>query len=173
MLVRPRFGGGRDLKGVPLRCKRPPGMEALDKYKDVQLISSDCIAGEEHINSAISQAEKAFLRKDNISSSPLIEVVVRASLGRQIKSAFELFDLEGSTEIVAISERYPEELAKEYGCMEDKSILDVDEEKYEKIKKVFNIGEKEIMAVSSSDFEERVETLKKIIAERIALLNNL
>ena len=161
------------LKAVPLRCQKPPGMEALEKYKDVQLIRSECIAGEGHLKSAIIHAEKAFKRKENISTNPFIEVVVRASLNRQIKNAFELLGPRGSTGVIAISEKYPKDLIEEYGCSEDKSIIDIDEKKYEKIKDVFDISEKEIMAVSSGEFEDRVKTLQKIIAERIALLNKI
>jgi len=161
------------LRAVPLRCRTPPGREALEKYKDVQLIDPAYIAGEEHLKSAIFQAEKAFLRKENISTSPLIEVVVRASLNRQIKNAFELLGPKGSNEVVAISKEYPERFIEEYGCSEDKSMLDVDEKKFEKIKEVFHIGEREIMAVSGREFEDRMKTLQRIIAERIALLNKV
>lgn len=161
------------MRAVPLRCRTPPGREALEKYKNVQLIDPAYIAGEEHLKSAIFQAEKAFLRKENISTSPLIEVLVRASLKRQIKNAFELFGPKGSNEIVAISKVYPKRFIEEYGCSEDKSILDIDEKKYEKVKEVFDIDEKEIMAVSSGEFEDRVKTLQKIIAERVALLNKI
>jgi KEOPS complex subunit Cgi121 len=148
-------------------------MEALDKYKDVQLIDPSCIAGEGHLKSAISHAERAFKRKENISTNPFIEVVVRAAQSRQIKNAFELLGPKGSKEVIAISEEYPKQLIEEYGCSEDKNILGIDEKKYEKIKEVFDIDEKEIMAVSSKEFEERVLTLQKIIAERIALLNKI
>lgn len=171
--MRPGVGGGRSLRAVPLRCRTPPGREALEKYKDVQLIDPAYIAGEEHLKSAIFQAEKAFLRKENISTSPLIEVVVRASLNRQIKNAFELLGPKGSNEVVAISKEYPERFIEEYGCSEDKSMLDVDEKKFEKIKDIFDIDEREIMAVSGREFEDRMKTLQRIIAERIALLNKL
>jgi KEOPS complex subunit Cgi121 len=161
------------LKALPLRCKTPPGIEALEKYRDVQLMDPRYIAGEEHLKSAILQAERAFKRKENISTTPFIEVLVRASLNRQIKNAFELFGPKGSNEVVAISKKYPKKLAEEYGCTEDESVLEVDEKKYEKIKEKFDIAEKEIMAVSGSEFEDRVKTLQKIIAERMALLNNV
>lgn len=175
MLVWGGFGGSRSLslRAVPLRCEKAPGTEAIDKYKDVQLIDSSNIAGGEHIKSAIAQAEMAFKRGENISKNPFIEVVVRASLSRQIKIAFEILGPKGSKEVVAISEGYPDGFVKEYGCREDKGILDVDEKKYEKIKEVFDVGEREILAVSGAKFEEKVETLKKIIAERMALLNKV
>ncbi len=160
-------------RAVPLRCRVPPGTKALEKYRDVQLISSEYIAGEEHLKSAIFHAERAFKRKENISSNPFIEVVVRAAQNKQIKIAFETLGPGDSKEVIAICEKYPEELIEEYGCREDGSILEVDEKKYEKIKKKFKIDEKEIMAVSGSGFEEKVETLKKIIAERMALLNKV
>lgn len=158
---------------VPLRCKRPPGTEALEKYRDVQLISSEYIAGEGHLKSAIFHAERAFRRKENISTNPFIEVVVRAALNRQIKIAFDILGPKGSKEVIAISNEGPSKFIEEYGCIEDESILNVDEKKYEKIKEKFKIKEKEIMAVSSGDFDDRVLTLQKIINERMALLNKV
>jgi tRNA threonylcarbamoyladenosine modification (KEOPS) complex Cgi121 subunit len=158
---------------VPLRCNTPPGIEALDKYRDVQLISSEYIAGEEHLEFAIKSQERAFKRKENISSNPFIEVVVRAAQNKQIKIAFEMLGPGDSKEVIAISEKVPEAFFEEYGCTEDISILEVDEKKYERIKKIFDISEDEIMAVSGASFEEKVETLKKIIAERMALLNKV
>ncbi|MBU2560463.1 hypothetical protein KKA03_06160 [archaeon] len=161
------------LKAVPLRCNTPPGIEALDKYEDVQLISSEYIAGEEHLESAIKSAKRAFKRKENISTNPFIEVVVRAAQNKQIKIAFDVLGPGDSKEVIAICEKYPKRFIEEYRCTEDKSILKVDEKRYEKIKRIFDIGEDEIMAVSGASFEEKVETLKKIIAERMALLNKV
>ncbi len=161
------------LAAVPLRCEKAPGMEALDKYKDVQLISSECIAGKEHLESAIHHAELAFKRGENISKNPLIEVVVRASLERQIKNAFEIFGIGNTKTIISISEKYPEGFIDEYMCQKDESVLLLDEKKYERIKEVFEITEKEIMAVSSGDFGSRVKTMQRIIAERMALLNKI
>lgn len=161
------------LKAVPLRCNTPPGIEALDKYGDVQLIRSEFIADVEHLESAISSAKLAFKRKENVSKNPFIEVVVRAALNKQIKTAFDVLGPGDSKEVIAISEKVPKKLIKEYGCKEDKSILKVDEKKYEKIKKIFDIDEREILAVSSENFEEKVKTLQKIIAERMALLNKV
>lgn len=160
------------MKAVPFRCKRAPGIEALEKYRDIQLVDPAYVAGKEHLKSAISQAKKAFSRKENISTSHLIEVVVRTSLTGQIKNAFEIVGPKGP-EVIVISEEYPDQFIAEYGCVEDKSILDIDEEKYERIKEAFGIGEKEIMAVSGEGFEDRVRTLQKIITERIALINKV
>lgn len=161
------------LEAVPLQCQKMPGIEALDKYKDVQLISSEYVAGEEHMKRAIAHAEQAFKRGENISKDPLIEVVVMASLERQIKSALEIFGIGDTKKVVAICEKYPSQLIEEYGCCEDKSILEIDEKRYEKIKEKFKIEEREIVAVSGEKFEERVATLQKIIAERMALLNKV
>jgi tRNA threonylcarbamoyladenosine modification (KEOPS) complex Cgi121 subunit len=162
-----------NLKAVPLRCEKAPGTGALDKHRDVQLIDASNIAGEEHIKSAIARAATAFERGENVSKNPFIEVVVRAACNRQIKTAFEILGPKASKEVVAISEGHPDVFIAEYGCKEDKSILDIDEKKYEKIKEVFDIGEEEILAVSSENYEEKVNTLKKIISERMALLNKV
>ena len=161
------------LRAVPLRCSVAPGTDALERYKDVQLIDPAYIAGEAHLKSAIFHAESAFKRGENVSKNPFIEVVVRAAQSRQIKIAFDILGPKGSKEVIAISQDYPKDFIEEYGCSEDNTILDIDEKKYEKIKEKFKIKEKEIMAVSGRDFDDRVLTLQKIIAERMALLNKV
>ena len=161
------------LKAFALRCEKPCGIEAIDKYKDVQLIDPAFIAGEEHLKSAIASGELAFKRGEAISTNPFIEVVVRAAQTNQIKTAFEILGPKGKIEIIAISKKRPTAFMDEYGCHEEPGVLLVDAKKYEKIKKKFKITESEILAVSSDDFKDRVQTLQKIIAERMALLNKV
>lgn len=158
------------MKVVPLRCKTPVSREALERYKDVQLIDPRYVAGREHLEFAILQAERAFERGENISNNIFIEILVRASAQRQIKKAFEIFGLKTSGRVVAISEELPKKLMEEYGCEEDQRILEMDEEKYERVKEIFDVDEEEIAAVSDGSFSDRARMLKEIIKERIALI---
>jgi tRNA threonylcarbamoyladenosine modification (KEOPS) complex Cgi121 subunit len=152
---------------IPLKCKKPVSKEVLDKYKDIQVIDSSLVAGEGHLAFAISQAKKAFKRRENISDNFFIEILVRASGQRQIKKAFELFGLKDSKEVVVLCEEVPRKFLKDYGC--EKAKFEISEEKYAEIKRIFNIEEREIQAITSHDFQ-RVKALKEIVKERIALI---
>ncbi len=152
-----------------IECSKPLGVEVLDRYPYIQVLDAGRIAGREHIEYALSQAEKAFQRGSNISGDPLIEAIVRASAQRQIKKALEIFGVKKSRKVYIMSEELPSELLSEYGCME-KNEDAITEEKYKVLKETYGIGEKEISAVAGEEFEERVMALKNIIKERIALL---
>lgn len=154
------------MKIVPLKCKKPLNKEVLKEYKDVQIIDSRFVAGKEHIEFAVEQAEKAFRRGENLSSDFFIEVLVRASAQRQIKKAFEIFGLRNSREAVLICKEIPELLLKEYEC--GGAVIEMDRERYERIKRLFGVGEKEIRTVAER--KELASVLENIIKERIALI---
>ncbi|MFH1774103.1 MAG: KEOPS complex subunit Cgi121 [Methanobacteriota archaeon] len=155
------------MKILPLKCKKPLNKEVLKKYKDVQIIDSRFVAGREHIEFAISQAEKAFKRGENFSNDFFIEVLARASAQRQIKKAIEIFGLRNSREVILICEEFPKEILKEYECEE--ALLEINEEKCERIKELFGIDEKEIRTVARSG-EKKKNVLKNIVKDRIALI---
>lgn len=154
-----------------LRCSRALGKEVIEKYRNIQVIDSRYVFGKEHMEFALAQAEKAFQRKTNISKELMIEVLVRASAQRQIKKALELYGVDNSGEVYVLSDALPPELIRSYGCVEATPKIDPD--KYEKLKETFGIGEAEIAAVAGEGYEARVEVLKNIIKERIALLEVL
>lgn len=152
-----------------LRCKKEPILE-----EGVQIIDAGKVCGKEHLNHAIIQAMKSFRKSRNISKDMLLEVLVRLSAQRQIRKAIEIFGLKkGIRDVVVISldEKKLEEFVKKYECVEDIKIIEVDEKKYEELRKIFNINDNEILAYKPKDFNERVEILKRLIIERIALLN--
>ncbi len=155
------------MKILPLKCRKPLNKEVLEKYKDVQIIDSGFVAGKEHIEFAVSQAEKAFKRGENFSNDFFIEVLVRASAQRQIKKAIEIFGLRNSRKVILICERLPERLLREYECEE--ATLEIDEGKYERIKGLFGIDEREIKTVARSG-EEKKNVLADIVKDRIALI---
>lgn len=147
-----------------LRCRKPVGVEVLKKFKDMQVIDSRLVAGNEHIKFAISQAEKSFKRLENVSSNFFIEVLVRASGQRQIKKALSLFGVRNSRRVVVISNELPRDFLKEYCCVEED--VKIDGRKYSAIKKQFEITEKEISTIGI----EKNEALKSLVKDRIALI---
>jgi KEOPS complex subunit Cgi121 len=158
------------MKILPLRCDSPPEVEALKRYK-IQLLDARNLAGREHIEFAVEQAKKAFERGENISSDFLIEVLVRASATRQIKVALERLGIKGRKEVVVIAEEVPEEFLKRYSCSECDEVLEVTQEKYQRLKEIYGITEEEIRTLAEESFSSRVQVLKELIKERIALLN--
>jgi tRNA threonylcarbamoyladenosine modification (KEOPS) complex Cgi121 subunit len=154
-----------------LKCRRTIGKEIIEEYRDLQVIDSMYVAGKEHLEFALAQAEKAFQRKTNISKDPLMEVIVRASAQRQIKKALETYGVQNSKSVYVLGEELPRELLDDYGCVEAE--LGIDENKYEDLVDKFEVTEEEIGAITGASFNERVKALKEIIKERIALLETM
>ncbi len=131
-------------------------------------MDSRLVAGLGHIEFAASQAEMAFKRNENLSNDPLIEVMLRMSGQRQISKALEMFGLKDSKEVVLISKQDPESFLKANGWERDESILDMDEDRFERIKERFHIDELELEAASNND---REAALLDIVKERVALVS--
>lgn len=151
-----------------LRCRKPLGKEVVERFKGIQVVDARYVAGREHLEFALAQAEKAFEQGSNISKDPMIELLVRASAQRQIKKALELFGVNNSREVYIIGEELPSGLVHSYGCEEVEPRIT--RGKYGRLREKFGVGEAEIAAVAGHDYEARVEALKNIIKERIALL---
>ncbi len=158
------------MKIVPLLCNSPPEAEALRRYR-IQLLNARNIAGREHVAFAVEQARRAFERGENISSDFLIEVLVRASATRQIKVAIERLGIGHTGEIVALGEEIPDEFLRRYFCRECDDVLEVTQEKYQRLKEIYGITEEEIRTLAEENFQSKVQVLKELIKERIALLN--
>ncbi len=153
------------MKIMFLKCKKPIEKEIIKKYKNIQIIDSRNLAGEEHLKYAILHAKKAFRRGKNISNNLLVEVVVRASCQRQIRKALQIFGIrENSREVAVFGDRIPIEIFSVYKCNKTKPSLN--KEKIEKIKKVFKITDEEIRATRKRENDAIIE----IIKERIALI---
>ncbi len=156
------------MKVYCLKCSRALGKEVVEKYRDLQVIDSRYIYGKEHLEFALSQAEKAFQRKTNISKDLMMEVLVRASAQRQIKKALETHGVQNSKSVYALGKELPRALLDDYECVEAEP--GIDERKYKELKGRFEVTEEEIGAIAGTGFDECIEALKEIIKERIAML---
>jgi KEOPS complex subunit Cgi121 len=154
-----------------LKCSRTLGKEVVEKYRDIQVIDSRYVAGKEHLEFALAQAEKAFQRKTNISKDLMMEALVRASAQRQIKKALETYGVQNSKSVYVLGEELPRSLLDDYGCIEVSP--GIDERRYRDLKERFEVTEEEVDAIAGASFDERVDALKGIIKERIALLEVL
>jgi KEOPS complex subunit Cgi121 len=162
-----RLAGGKGLKILAMRCKRPVYQDTLKDYGEIQAIDATFAFGPEHIEFAVNKAKRAFEHGENISTNPFIETIVRASGQRQIKKAMDMFGLRGSQEIILFGDQIPKEAIESVEAREFE--IEIDAKKLEMLKEAFSITDEEIKAVSDSP----VKALKDLIKERIALVSTL
>ncbi len=167
------IGGFREVKVVDVDS-------ILDRFKAevsgsvFQLFDADRVAGWEHIYFASVNAVKAFETEAAVSKSLAIEVLLYASCQDQITVAFSILGISPNTDRVALlvmgesvseAEHAFKKASKLIGN-EDDSVLLVDNEKFDELKRVYSISDLELEAVAGS----REEALARLIIERGALL---
>jgi KEOPS complex subunit Cgi121 len=139
-----------------------------------QVFDANFIAGPEHLFFAAVNAVKAFQTSSAISRNLSIEVILYVSCHDQISRALDITGVTPSTNqlallILAKNKETAEEAfikaSKILGSSDD-SVLELDEKKFERIKKKFDISDLELEAVGGL----KKEALTKLIVERGALL---
>lgn len=129
----------------------------------LQFLDADFVLGKEHILSAIEYAHRAFERKDNISSSMAMEILIYAAGEPQINNAIKKIGLKDGCERIAIimDEKLDEEAFLSHLNLErDDEVLAFQEFKLMK----FGIEERELTTVKK-------EKLKDLVLERIAMVD--
>jgi len=126
-----------------------------------QILDGDVVATEKHILHAINQAKS----KEPITNSFWMEILVRASGQRQISNAIEIIGVktgEGRNVcIVCPDEDTLKEILRHIGGRIDNSVLDLNPEKLERIRKVFNIKE---------EYFKGEEDVVKRVCEKISVM---
>jgi len=145
---------------------------------EVQFFDAELIASWEHLYFAILNALKAFENRLNISNSLAVEILLYASAQRQIKKAVELVGIKPSSSKVAVIVLAETELrANEIleivlhlmpGKLDD-SVLELTDEKFDGIKKLFGISESELNAKLERKGMEN-KALTDLVIEHVALL---
>lgn len=144
----------------------------------VQFFDAKFVAGHEHLYFAVLNALTAFRNNLNISKSLAVEILLYAAAERQIRNAVELLGIREETENVAVvvlaeSEdevvKALEKISSFIHAEEDESALEIDDEKFEAIKKLFNVSDLELEAKIERKGLEK-EALKDLVIERGALL---
>ncbi|MBS7288412.1 MAG: hypothetical protein KIH01_06620 [Candidatus Freyarchaeota archaeon] len=142
----------------------------------VQFFDASLVATWEHVFFSALNAVKAIEAGRSIARSLGIEVLVRLSGQRQISVALEMFGLKSGCKglgVVAIGrsagavENAARYVVERLGVEEDNSVLELNHDKAEQIKKAFNIEDTELEAVQA---EEEFEAIVKCCIERCALL---
>ncbi|OED30744.1 hypothetical protein NL43_01385 [Methanosphaera sp. WGK6] len=89
----------------------PDFLKKVDKITDlkedsiIQLLDTDYICGEDHLNQGISQAFKAFNEKQNFAKDKGLEIGVRLSAQKQISEALKILGIkkEGNITVLYIN----------------------------------------------------------------------
>ena len=144
----------------------------------VQFFNAELVAGWEHVLFAVLNALTAFKNKRNISNSLAVEILLFASAQRQIKRAVQLMGInENTSEIVAVI--IADEQKKTSGAVEkiseflhgeeDNSVLEINDEKFCRIREAFGISDEELKAKLRRKGLEK-EALTELVVEHMALL---
>jgi tRNA threonylcarbamoyladenosine modification (KEOPS) complex Cgi121 subunit len=156
----------------------------LKKYRnepsstvDIQFFNADLIASSQHLKFAALNALEAFKGKMNISKNLAMEIMLYASVQRQIQKAIRNIGLNKNSQNVAVvivgKDMVQVQLtlaviSSFFGVKPDESVLELTAQKQTAIKEVFQITDSEIEAVTKGDTAQAIIDL---IIEREALLS--
>ncbi|MFW9869881.1 MAG: KEOPS complex subunit Cgi121 [Candidatus Thorarchaeota archaeon] len=145
----------------------------------VQLMNGLLIADDIHLLSAAQNAVNAFSGNYMLSRSFDVEIIVYASAQRQIGKALEEFgvhdDIVHIAAMVIGADRSSVtdtlgEITKTIG-KEFSTPFEASKERFERVKKYFDIDDKEISVFSdSTDMIERQKALAKCVVSRVSLV---
>jgi len=142
-----------------------------------QMLDADNIAGWVHLYFAVLNALKAFQDSRNLAERLDVEILLYASGQDQINKAFTIVGLTPQTRRIALVTltESEEEAAIAINCVapllgvSDDSVLEIDEEKFKRLREVFSISDEELEAVAEPGREFSALTL--LLIERCALLS--
>jgi KEOPS complex subunit Cgi121 len=144
----------------------------------VQFFDAKLIASWQHLYFAALNALKAFEEKLNISNSLAVEVLLYASAQRQIRKAVDMLGIKPDSSHVAVlviaetkqeADITLEAISKLISGKRDDHILELTDEKFEGIKRLFGISDLEIEAKLKKEGLEK-EALVDLVIEHVALL---
>jgi tRNA threonylcarbamoyladenosine modification (KEOPS) complex Cgi121 subunit len=143
---------------------------------ELQFFDADLIATDEHLYFAVLNALQAFKSKTGCSKSVAMESMLYASAQRQISKAIEHIGVKPDScnlavAVVAETEKQVEmqlkELTECFGCSSDGSVLQLTEQKMQKIKAAFQVSETELATQKAPQEKALVD----LVIERMALLS--
>lgn len=138
-----------------------------------QLLDADGVAGYDHLLMAAVNAARSTETGLSVSKSITVEALLYASAQDQITKALAKMGLNSKSRRIALMvfAGNPKETEAAYRRVaallggEDDSVLGLDPEKYERLKKAYGIGDAELEAAGGPD------ALGRLIVERGALLS--
>lgn len=144
----------------------------------VQFFDAGLIAGWEHLFFAALNALKAFETGKNISNNLAIETLLFASAQHQITKAVELLGIKHESSGIAVlviaetqqrAAETLETLSELISGERDDGVIELTDEKFEPVKKLFGVSDLELEAKFREEGLER-EALIDLVIEHMALL---
>lgn len=144
----------------------------------VQVFDTKHVAGPQHLYFAALHALNAFDKNTTISNNLSVEALLYASAQRQIKKAVQMLGIkQDSSELAAVimtekGNKKPDRLTQITEIVpgeRDDTVIELTDNKVEKIKKVFMISDLELEAKLKKKGLEK-EALTDLVIERMALL---
>jgi KEOPS complex subunit Cgi121 len=144
----------------------------------VQFLDAKHVASPQHLYFAALHALNAFEKDTAISKNLSVEALLYASAQRQIKKAFQMLGIKQDSSELAIlimTEKGHQktdlltQITKKVPGERDDSVLELTDNKMDKIKKVFTISDLELEAKLKIKGLEK-EALTDLVIERMALL---
>ena len=135
----------------------------FDSDSLLQFIDADKVLGKEHMLSAVEHAYRSFERKENISSSKAMEILIYAAGEPQISMALEKIGLKDGCENIALvidGDLDINDLLAHLELERDDEVLEYKEFKL----KEFGIGKGEITAVEK-------DKIKELVLERVSMVD--
>jgi KEOPS complex subunit Cgi121 len=137
-------------------------LKDLNRGCVVQLMDADGVAGKKHVMHAVTHAENAFARGENIAKDVGLEICVRTSAQRQISRALDVLGIkEGKMNICAIAVGCEANVMKKLEDIlgpRDDEVLKPDEEV---LKKMYKVSDLEV---------ETAGSILRVLMEKTALL---
>jgi tRNA threonylcarbamoyladenosine modification (KEOPS) complex Cgi121 subunit len=170
--------GFKDAKIGDVTCFFDSVRKKLSDVAAVQFFDAELIATWQHLYFAALNALTALANKTNISNNLAMESLLYASAQRQIRKATETLGVRSSTKNVAVliiaeSEKLADTavkiVQKLISAKHDDSVIEINQEKFDKIKRFFHISNQELAAKLEKKGLER-ETLVNLVIEHGALL---
>lgn len=148
------------------------------KTVQVQFFDAKLVASRNHLYFAALNALKAFESKLNRSRNLAVEALLYASAQRQIRNAVDIIGINSNSTEVAVlmiakrrqeADAALETVSKLILGQRDDDVLELTEEKFDDIKKLFGISDMELEAkMVRKGFQK--EALVDLVIEHVALL---
>jgi len=151
--------------------------KAANENVEVQFFDAGLVASWQHLYFAALNALKAFEDGENISKSLAVEALLYASAQRQIKKATEILGIKENTDTIAVLligenvrqlEKALDNVSRVVCGKRDDNVLELTQDKIERIRRVFEVEAAEIEAVANGKSLEK--TIIDLVIERMALL---
>lgn len=171
------IAGFKDTKIVDVEAFLEKARNAVGKNVEAQFFDAKLVASWQHLYFAALNALKAFKNSENISKSLAVEALLYASAQRQIRKATELLGIKKNLKEVAMLiigenanqvEHALDAASKVIGGKRDDKVLELSQNKIVNIRRVFEISDTEIEALT--DGKNAEEALIDLVIERMALL---